>query len=104
MNLYIYRKLTVSEKRKILYTIIFFFVSGLIILFEMPDGREVCLRSPATGQNELVAISVQCFDILVKSIMIMDKLFFVVRSVLVSIVCYFGLFLVLKFWSWVNSA
>lgn len=103
MNFYIYRKLTIAEKRMIFWSLVFFFIAGLVIFLIMPDGKELCIGDLATAQNGMVLISEHCFASITKAIVTLDKLFFISRSVLVSIIVYLGAFLLLKLLSWVNS-
>jgi hypothetical protein len=104
MNLYIYRKLTVAEKKTIMYSVVFVFFALILILATMPETEKECLIKTATPEVASITVRPGCLEMIVNSMLLMSQISHVIKLSLSSIVIYLIMLFVVKFARWVNRS
>lgn len=105
MNFYIYRKLTVSEKRSIAFFLGLLLTAIILTAITMPQPDSECiLESSATvGTSVVLTIKQKCVNHLIESITFASQ----IKHILTSAICFIFIYLIIyfvdKFFTWVNK-
>jgi hypothetical protein len=97
-----YRKLTVGEKKTIMYSLIFALVSIVLILSTLPEVEKDCLIETVSQQVATITIRSECLESFVKSMLFTSQIAHIVKFSFVAIFIYLVLFFIVAFSDWVK--
>ena len=102
MNFYIYRDLTVGEKRAIALTIIFVLIATIAIFMTMPHPESDCLVIHGRTDLRTITIKTSCLEQVLASIAFAAQISHVLKGALLATASFSGIFCLVKFLLWVN--
>ena len=104
MNFYVYRKLTVTEKKTIMYSVVFVFIALILILVTMPETEKNCLIKTETPQIASITVQPGCLEMIIDSMLLMSQISHIIKFSLSAMIIYFIMFFVVQFARWVNRS
>lgn len=103
MNFYMYRKLTVMEKKAIMYSLIFVFISIWLILCTLPEAEKDCLVEVSSQPVATITIRSECLEEFVRSMLLTSQISHILKFSLAAVLIYLIMLFIVKFWVWVKK-